>query len=250
MNELKSIDREYQRIKTELKEKKNDLNAYYKIVQDISDLIKRINKRSEKVIIQKRNELINIYLKDKNNVINEIINLSHKIFMSDDESEEIDYKSLIMNIQQSSFYEEVKDNIKLKEMEIKYIMIEAEENNDYSLALKKLEEIQKIVFDYELKAEIEKRINDCRNGFANNKIKGIKKLLEENKFNEAINQYLNLLEDKNIFQYIYKEYAKILEYLIQMKIKSEIKDIPELKIYKDFILKNKDRIKCHTISVN
>ena len=68
MNELKSIDREYQRIKTELKEKKNDLNAYYKIVQDISDLIKRINKRSELVIIQKRNELINIYLKDKNNV--------------------------------------------------------------------------------------------------------------------------------------------------------------------------------------
>ena len=245
MNELVSIDNEYQRIKNNLKENKKDLKVHFEFVENISNLINRINNRSENVIINKKKELIDIYLKEKKRVINDIINLSYIYFMDEDESVETDYKSLIMNIQQSSFYEECKDNCKLKEMEINYIMIEAEENNDYSTALGKLEDMKKIIFDYKLKAEIENDIEECRKGISNNKKKEISKLLKENKFDEAINQFINILEDKNLFQYIYKEYAKTLEYLIQMKIKAEAKEIPEIKIYKDFIINNKDRIKNH-----
>ena len=131
MNELVSIDNEYQRIKNNLKENKKDLKVHFEFVENISNLINRINNRSENVIINKKKELIDIYLKEKKRVINDIINLSYIYFMDEDESVETDYKSLIMNIQQSSFYEECKDNCKLKEMEINYIMIEAEENNDY-----------------------------------------------------------------------------------------------------------------------
>ena len=196
MNELVSIDNEYQRIKNNLKENKKDLKVHFEFVENISNLINRINNRSENVIINKKKELIDIYLKEKKRVINDIINLSYIYFMDEDESVETDYKSLIMNIQQSSFYEECKDNCKLKEMEINYIMIEAEENNDYSTALGKLEDMKKIIFDYKLKAEIENDIEECRKGISNNKKKDISKLYAKFEFKFADKILIKLLKFK------------------------------------------------------
>ena len=43
MNELKSIDNEYQKLIEISKEKKDDLKTCYKIVQDISNLIQKLN---------------------------------------------------------------------------------------------------------------------------------------------------------------------------------------------------------------
>ena len=135
MNELKSIDNEYQKIKEQRYGEKKDLKRCYQHVQDIANLIKRINNISENVIQQKKPELIKMYEKEKKAIINDIINLSYEPFSSKEDDDIVpDYKSLIQNIQNSFFYEECKNNHKLKEMEIKYIMIEAEKNNDYPTA--------------------------------------------------------------------------------------------------------------------
>lgn len=247
MNELKSIDNEYQKLKEELKDKKDDLKMCYKNEQDISNLIQRLKNISVDSIRQKKEELIEIYKKERKHKIYDIINLSYMSFMNKDESEEIDYKSLILDIQNSSFYDEYKDNFKIKEMEIEYIMIEAEETNDYLKALEKLKEMEKIVFDYSLKKEIKNYIDECQKAIANNKKLEIKKLLEKQDFNEAIKKFENLLQDKNLFKYTYREYLKTLEYLIQIKINEGNKNINEIQIYKEFIQKNKDNIICPQI---
>lgn len=164
-------------------------------------------------------------------------------FMNDEDDEiEIDYKSLLFNIKNSSFYQECKNYYKLKEMEIRYIMIEAEENNDYSSALTKLKEMEKIVFDYNLNVKIKNYIEDCQIEIANNEKKEIKKLLEKQEFDEAIKHFQKLLNNKNFFKFTYKEYLNTLEYIIKIKIIDETKEIPEIQIYKDFLSKNKEII--------
>ena len=63
MNELKSIDFEFQQIKEQRKESKNNLPLCYQHSKSITNLIARINKISEAVIQQKKPELIKIYQK-------------------------------------------------------------------------------------------------------------------------------------------------------------------------------------------
>ena len=157
MNELKSIDNEYQKIKEQRYGEKKDLKSCYQHAQDIAYLIKRINNISENVIQQKKHELIKIYEKEKKDIINEIINLSDDYFNSEEEADkEPDYKSLIQNIQNSFFYEECKNKYKVKKMEIEYIWIEAQQNEDYQTAIEKLKEMDKIVAEYGLNKEIKK----------------------------------------------------------------------------------------------
>ena len=124
-------------------------------------------------------------------------------------------------------------------MEIKFIMIEDEETDDYSKALEKLKEMEKIVFDYALKNEIKNDIETCQKAITNNKKLEIKKLLEIKDFNEAINKFENLLQDKNLFKYESREYLKTLVYLIQIKINEGNKNINEIQIYKEFIQKKR-----------
>ena len=241
MNELKSIEKEFQRIKNQSNDEKNDLKICYKTVQDISNIINRINNISDKIVQKNKHKLIEIYQKERKSYINNIINLSYMYFM--DEDSEIDYKLLVHDIQNSLFYEEIKNNYKLKEMEIKYIMLEAEENKDYNTALEKLKDIDELVFDLNLKNEINEDINNCQNAIANIKIKDIQNLLENNKFDDAINNFLDLLNNEKLFKYTYKKFLGTLENIIKIKLNDKINDIPEIKIYKDFITKNKDRIK-------
>ena len=119
MNELKSIDNEYQKIKEQRYGEKKDLKSCYQHAQDIANLIKRINNISENVIQQKKHELIKIYEKEKKDIINEIINLSYESFNSEEEADkEPDYKSLIQNIQNSFFYEECKNKYKVKKWKL------------------------------------------------------------------------------------------------------------------------------------
>ena len=243
MNELKSIDNEYQKIKEQRKGEKKDLIKCFKYVQDISNLINRINKISENVIQQKKSELIKIYEKEKKEIINDIINLTYIIFMNDEDDPMFDPKLIIEKIQKSFFYEEFKNNYKLKEIEIKYIMIEAEQNNNYLNALEKLKEMQKNIADYSLNNEINNSIEDCHIEIANNEKREIKKLLEKKEFDIAIKKYQNLLNNQNLFKFIYKEYLTILEHIIKIKINNETKEIPEIQIYKGFIKQNKDKIK-------
>ena len=244
MNELKIIDNEFQKIKEQRFGGKKDLKNCYQHAQEIDNLIKRIKNINEEVIQQKKPELIKIYEKEKKTIINEIINISHIPFSNDDNDDIVpDYKSLIQNIQNSFFYEEYKNNYKLKEMEIKYIMIEAEQNNDYPKALEKLKEMEKIVADCSLNKEIRIYKEDCQNAIANIEKMEIDKLLKKQEFDEAIKKYQKLLNNKNLFIFTYKEYLDTLNYIIKIKIQNETKEIPEIRLFKDFIIQNKDKIK-------
>ena len=81
-------------------------------------------------------------------------------------------------------------------MEIKYIMIEAEKNNDYPISLEKLKEMEKIVADFSLNEEIRIYKEDCQNTTANKEKMEIKKLLEKQEFDGAIKQFQKLLNNK------------------------------------------------------
>ena len=254
MNELKSIDNEYQKIKEQRYGEKKDLKSCYQHAQDIANLIKRINNISENVIQQKKHELIKIYEKEKKDIINEIINLSYESFNSEEEADkEPDYKSLIQNIQNSFFYEECKNKYKVKKMEIEYIWIEAQQKEDYPTAIEKLKEMDKIVAEYGLNEEIKKFKDECQKAIINKEKMEIKKLLEKQEFDEAIKQYQKLLNDENLFDFTYNEFLKALEYIIKLKIQNEAKEIHEIKIYKDFIIQNKNKIeyfKTHLKKIN
>jgi len=254
MNELKSIDNEYQKIKEQRYGEKKDLKSCYQHAQDIANLIKRINNISENVIQQKKHELIKIYEKEKKDIINEIINLSDDYFNSEEEADkEPDYKSLIQNIQNSFFYEECKNKYKVKKMEIEYIWIEAQQNEDYQTAIEKLKEMDKIVAEYGLNKEIKKFKDECQKAIINKEKMEIKKLLEKQEFDEAIKQYQKLLNNDDLFDFTYNEFLKALEYIIKLKMQNEAKEIPEIKIYKDFIIQNKNKIeyfKTHLKKIN
>ena len=254
MNELKSIDNEYQKIKEQRYGEKKDLKSCYQHAQDIANLIKRINNISENVIQQKKHELIKIYEKEKKDIINEIINLSYESFNSEEEADkEPDYKSLIQNIQNSFFYEECKNKYKVKKMEIEYIWIEAQQKEDYPTAIEKLKEMDKIVAEHCLNEEIKKFKDECQKAIINKEKMEIKKLLEKQEFDEAIKQYQKLLNDENLFDFTYNEFLKALEYIIKLKIQNEAKEIHEIKIYKDFIIQNKNKIeyfKTHLKKIN
>ena len=254
MNELKSIDNEYQKIKEQRYGEKKDLKSCYQHAQDIANLIKRINNISENVIQQKKHELIKIYEKEKKDIINEIINLSYESFKSEEEADkEPDYKSLIQNIQNSFFYEECKNKYKVKKMEIEYIWIEAQQKEDYPTAIEKLKEMDKIVAEHCLNEEIKKFKDECQKAIINKEKMEIKKLLEKQEFDEAIKQYQKLLNDENLFDFTYNEFLKALEYIIKLKIQNEAKEIHEIKIYKDFIIQNKNKMqyfKTHLKKIN
>ena len=54
MNELKSIDYEYKKLKEVSKKKKDELKTCYKIVQYLSNLIQRLNNISVNTINKKK----------------------------------------------------------------------------------------------------------------------------------------------------------------------------------------------------
>ncbi len=142
----------------------------------------------------------------------------------------------------NKLYKECGGTIKFQETEIDIIMKEAIEKNDFSLALDKLKEKEKNIFDYTLKKKLKKYIINCENCNANNEIKEIKKLYQREEFDEIIKKYINLLNNENLFEMLYKEYLKILKYIIEQKFKENKNNNNELKLYKEFIINNKNRI--------
>ena len=122
------------------------------------------------------------------------------------------YNDLIHDILKNKLYKECGGTIKFQETEIDIIMNEAIEKNDFSLALDKLKEKEKNIFDYILKKKLKKYIINCENCNANNEIKEIKKLYQREEFDEIIKKYKNLLNNENLFEMLYKEYLTILKY--------------------------------------
>ena len=129
---------------------------------------------------------------------------------------ENDYKSVFVNIQKSSFYDKYKDNIKIKTMELYFLMDELKINNNYYNTLKKLRELISNVFDFELKNEINEFIKYCEIGYLNNEKNEIKKLLNKKEFDKAKIKYekiLNEFKSDYITKNLKKEYNSLLKIL-------------------------------------
>jgi len=153
------------------------------------------------------------------------------------------YKDLILDIFKKKIYKECEGTIKYQEMEIDNIMKEAIEKNDYSSALHKFKEKEKNIFDYILKQKLKKYIKNCENSIANNEIKEIMKLYQREEFDEVIKKYQNLLNNENLFEMYYEQYLKFLKDIIDRKFTKNKNNNNELKLYNEFIINNKNRIK-------
>lgn len=192
MEELAAIDKRYNEIVKNRKLK--NLKICYSNIEDINDLINKLNQLDEPIINSKKYDLIEIYKKEKKMNINYIIDLSYLYFMNNIDSGN-DYSSVLTDIQNSSFYSNYKNNLKIQTMEFYSIIKELEKTNDYSNILIKLNEFSKNVFDLELKNEIEELIKDCEIKKINNEKNELKKLLHLQEFGKVKIKYENLLKN-------------------------------------------------------
>ena len=192
MEELAAIDKRYNEIVKNRKLK--NLKICYSNIEDINDLINKLNQLDEPIINSKKYDLIEIYKKEKKMNINYIIDLSYLYFMNNIDSGN-DYSSVLTDIQNSSFYSNYKNNLKIQTMEFYSIIKELEKTNDYSNILIKLKEFSKNVFDLELKNEIEELIKDCEIKKINNEKNELKKLLHLQEFGKVKIKYENLLKN-------------------------------------------------------
>ena len=192
MEELKRIDEEFNELIQ--KRKQNDINICYINIENINNLINRINQLDNPIINNRKNELIEIYKKEIKMNIYYIINLSYIYFMDNININE-DYKSVLLNIKKSKFYTKYKNDIKIIRMEIYYMMEELKINNDYFNVLIKLKEIIKDIYDLELINEIKELIKYCEIYYINNEKKEINKLLDQNEYLKAKLKYEKLLNE-------------------------------------------------------
>ena len=192
MEELAALDKRYNEIVNNRKLK--NLKIFYSNIEDINDLINKLNQLDEPIINSKKYDLIEIYKKEKKMNINYIIDLSYLYFMNNIDSGN-DYSSVLTDIQNSSFYSNYKNNLKIQTMEFYSIIKELEKTNDYSNILIKLKEFSKNVFDLELKNEIEELIKDCEIKKINNEKNELKKLLHLEEFGKVKIKYENLLKN-------------------------------------------------------
>ena len=191
MEELAAIDKRYNEIVKNRKLK--NLKICYSNIEDINDLINKLNQLDEPIINSKKYDLIEIYKKEKKMNINYIINLSYSYFMDNIDSEN-DYSSVLKNIQNSSFYSNYKSNLKIQKMEFYYLIEELEKTKDYANIYIKIIEFSKNVFDLELKDEVEELIKEVEIKKINHEKNELKKLLHLQEFGKAKIKYENLLK--------------------------------------------------------
>ncbi len=207
MEELRNIDEKFNSLIQKRKQKDIDLKTCYNNIEEINILINRLNNIDSPSINERKDELIGIYENEKNWIINYIIDLSYTNFMENIDTGK-DYKFFLLDIQKSSFYTKYENNIKIKTMEIYYMMEELKINNDYYNTLIKLREILKDIYDLELENEIKEFIRHCEIGYLNGEKNEIKKLINLKEFNKV----------KSIYEKISKEFKS--DYIVK-NIKKE-----------------------------
>ena len=225
------------------KTKLNNIEICYSNIEELKQLRKKFeniddNEGSKKTILKliddKTDENIDI-----------IINKSYNAFfeLREKENSEDELSKLVRDIQNSSFYEENKDRYYVKKMEIELIKVEAEKDGDYTKAKEKLIEINKIVYNLELKELIKELIDICENNCVNKQHRIIVQLTFQQKFEEAYVVYEKLFNDyPNQIHLIYKEYLSLLDNVIMTKISRNELEIIEIEKYKNFVIKYKNKI--------
>jgi len=215
MEELRNIDEKFNSLIQKRKQKDIDLKTCYNNIEEINILINRLNNIDSPSIIERKDELIGIYENEKNWIINYIIDLSYTNFMENIDTGK-DYKFFLLDIQKSSFYTKYENNIKIKTMEIYYMMEELKINNDYYNTLIKLREILKDIYDLELENEIKEFIRHCEIGYLNGEKNEIKKLINLKEFNKVKSIYEKILKEFKsdyIVKNIKKEYNCFLKHI-------------------------------------
>ena len=230
------------------KTKLKDIHICYSNLKELNQIKAKFNKIPDRIFngSNKSKEETIAYIDRKIiSNIEVIINESYDTFMhiKEDEGREDELKKLVFDIQNSSFYNTEKDRFKVKKMEIELIMVEAEEDGNYVKAKKKLIEINKIVYDFELKNLIKEHIDECENNYITKERQGIRDLLLQQNYEKVYEIYEKLFNDyPNQLHLIYKEYLSTLSNVIIKKIERNEVEIVEIEKYKNFLNKYKTKI--------
>ena len=211
MEDLRNIDEQFKDLIKKRKQK--DIKICYNNIEEINFLINKLNQMNHPFLNERKNKLIDIYENEIYMNIMYIIYLSYSYFMNNIDTEN-DYKSVFVNIQNSSFYNQYKSNIKIQTMELYFLMDELNINNNYYNTLEKLRELIEDVYDLELKNEINEFIKYCEIGYLNNEKNEIKKLLNKKEFDKAKIKYekiLNEFKSDCVVKNVKKEYNCLLK---------------------------------------
>ena len=230
---------------SEIKDKRKleNIKTCYSNLESLSKIINDLKKLNDPDIKEYKKKLIDNCEKEKKLNIEYIINLSYKSFMDqiDSEDSENELPKLFTDIQKSSFYSEYKNNIKIQLMELML----PRENTDYRDIINKLQKLSTKALDEYLINDIKENITNCEIEMANKEFEKVKELLKKKEFGIVIDKMQKLLEDintENIFQDTVENYLKILENIIETKIKNSKEGIKELNIFEKFLKEKKYRI--------
>ena len=225
------------------KAKLNDINICFSNIEELKKLREKLQN------MQDNENRINNFLKliDEKVTLNIdiIIRESYDTFikLKDKNDKEDELIKLVRDIQNSSFYEQNKDRYKVKKMEIELIMIEAGKDEDYNKAKEKLIEINKVLYNLELKDLIKEFIDICENNCVNKELRKIGQFIFQQNYQKAYEIYEKLFNDyPNQLHLIYKDYLSLLDNVITKKIERNEFEIIEIEKYKNFIIKYKNKI--------
>jgi len=236
MQELKNIEIKINEIKD--RRKQADIKTCYSNLESLSNIANDLNKLKDLLT-----KMIENYQKEKKLNIEYIIDLSYKSFMDkiDFEESKSELQQFLLDIQKSSFYSEYKNNVKVQLMELRI----SRENIDYRDIIKKLKNLKENIVDEFLSKDIKDYIANCEIEIVNKELEEVKDLLKKKEFGIVIDKMQKLLKEftnENIFQEIVENYVKILENIIEIKMQNRNKNIPEIKIFEDFLKNNRYKI--------
>ena len=239
MEELKKAEKAINEIKD--KRKKEDIKTCYSNLDSLSNIIQELEKLKDPPIQEYKNKLIKNCEEEKKLNIEYIINLSYKSFMEqlDSEDSEKELQQILSDIQKSSFYKEYKEkNVKIQLIEL---MLPGEKIG-YQKIIENLNKLKDEARDVFLINDIKDSIANCEIEMANKEFEEVKELLKNKEFGTVLNKMQKLLEQittENIKQDTMESYLKILENIIETKIKDGNGEIKEFKIFEEFLNKKK-----------
>ena len=225
------------------KAKLNDINICFSNIEELKKLREKLQNMQDNE--NRTNNFLKLIDEKVTLNIDKIIRESYDTFikLKDKNDKEDELIKLVRDIQNSSFYEQNKDRYKVKKMEIELIMIEAGKDEDYNKAKEKLIEINKVLYNLELKDLIKEFIDICENNCVNKELRKIGQFIFQQNYQKAYEIYEKLFNDyPNQLHLIYKDYLSLLDNVIMKKFERNEFEIIEIEKYKNFIIKYKNKI--------
>ena len=208
-----NIEQIKDRIKIERNVKQEDTKILYNNISKLSDIILNLKQKYNIYNIfdkykDKKEKLIKSCEEEINLEIQYIIYFSYVCFRNNINLKK-GFKNILIDIQKSTFYSDNKDNKYIKIMEdytkVYDIISEVSKEKNYIDCYKNLLDIEKSIYNVELRNEIEKNLKICKKGICKNKIIEAKKYIEQNFFEYAIKTIEDLIIDL-YFKKIYFHY--------------------------------------------